>query len=62
MQRPLDEAVANRCPEGPTICTLKLWVRGSKRSEATVGRLIKALSNVYRNDAAEVLEEYAQVS
>ena len=63
VQRPLDEAVAKRQPEGPTIYTLKSWVRGIKhRSEATVGRLIKALSDVYRNDAAAVLEEYAQVS
>ena len=62
VHRPLDEAVAKRRPEGPTIYTLKLWVRGGNPSEATVGRLIKALSDVYRNDAAAVLKEYAQVS
>ena len=62
VHRPLDEAVAKHQPEGPTIYTLKLWVRGGKRSNATVGRLIKVLSDVYRNDAAEVLEEYARVS
>ena len=62
VHRPLDEAVVKHQPEGPTIYTLKLWVRGGKQSEATVGRLIKALSNVHRTDAAEVLEEYVQVS
>ena len=62
VHRPLNETVVKHQPEGPTIYTLKLWVRGGKQSESTVGRLIKALSNVHRNDAAEVLEEYAQVS
>ena len=62
VNRPLNEAVAQHRPEGPTIYTLKLWVRSGKRSQATVGRLIKALSDAYRNDAAEVLEEYAQVN
>ena len=61
VNRPLNEAVAQHRPERPTIYTLKLWVRSGKRSEATVGRLIKALSAVYRNDAAERLEEYVQV-
>ena len=62
VKRPLNETIAKCQQEGPTIYTLKLWVRGGKPSEATVGRLIKALSAVYRNDAAAVLEEYAGVS
>ena len=62
VKRPLDEAVVKNQPEGPTIYTLKLWVRGSKVTEATVGKLINALSKAYRNDAAEVLEKYTQVS
>ena len=61
VKRPLNESVARHQPEGPTIYTLTLWVRGGKPSEVTVGRLIKALSAVYRNDTAAVLEEYAQV-
>ena len=56
------EAVAKHHPEGPTIYTLKLWVKAIEPSETTVGRLIKALSAVYRNAAAEVLEEYCQVN
>ena len=61
VRRPLNESVAKCRQEGPTIYTLKLWVRRGKPSEATVGRLLKALSDVYRNDVAAVLEVYAQV-
>ena len=32
VQRPLDEAVAKCRPEGPTVYTLKLWVRGVQPS------------------------------
>lgn len=62
VNRPLDEAVAKQQPAGPTIFTLKRWVRMSKPKDTTVGKLIKALSAVYRNDAAEMLEQYVQVS
>ena len=62
VKQPMDEAVAKYHPEGPTIYTLKLWVKAVEPSETTVGRLIKALSAIYRNDAAEVLLECAQVS
>jgi hypothetical protein len=65
VKRPLEETIVKEVkaqPGGPTLYTLKLWVRGSRNpSEATIGSLIETLSKVYRNDVAEVLQKYIQV-
>ena len=61
LKQPLSEDAKHQT-EGPTIYTLEMWAEGCHPSEATVGRLIRVLSAVYRNDAAEILLEYAKVS
>lgn len=62
--RRLDEEMLLRIrnkAEGPTMFTLKRWVQMAKSSEATVGKLMEALGGIYRNDGAEILEQYIEV-
>ncbi|XP_062512026.1 uncharacterized protein LOC134187874 [Corticium candelabrum] len=62
LNRPLNEDVVSKKCVSPTLYVLKRWCRMVIANEATIGRLIKALSAIYRNDVACVLEEYCQSS
>ena len=61
LNRPLNEDVVSKKCVSPTLYVLKRWCRMVIPNGATLGRLIKALSAIYRNDVACVLEEYCQV-
>ena len=61
LNRPLNEDVVSKKCVSPTLYVLKRWCMRVTPNEATIGRLIKALSAIYRNDVACVLEEYCQV-
>ena len=61
LDRPLNEDVVSKKCVSPTLYVLKRWCRMVIPNEATIERLIKALSAIYRNDVACVLEEYCQV-
>ena len=61
LNRPLNEDVVSKKCVSSTLYVLKRWCRMVIPNEATIGRLIKALSAIYRNDVACVLEEYCQV-
>jgi GTPase SAR1 family protein len=46
--------------ESPTIYTLRMWCRMAPLKSATVGRLVAALSAIYRNDVASKLSGYIE--
>ena len=61
LNRPLNEDVVRKRSEGPTCFLLKQWCRMKPPSEATIGRLMKALNAIYRNDVARVLEKHGAI-
>ena len=61
IDRPLNEVMVRGKQEGPTLFLLKRWCRMRSRSEATIGRLIAALTAIYRNDIARLLRACCEV-
>ena len=62
IQRDLDVGMVKQQAESPTVFTLKRWCRMVPSESATIGKLIAALSAIYRNDVAEKLTEYVKVA
>ena len=62
IRRTLDVNVVKRQAESPTIFTLKRWCRMAPPESPTIGKLIAALSAIYRNDVAAKLTNYVKVT
>ena len=63
LERPLSEMkmkIQQTANTSPTHFVLKKWIH--KSSSATVGKLIERLTAIYRNDVAEILMKYLNVS
>ena len=61
LNRPLNEDVVRKKSGGPTLFLLKRWCSMKPPSEATIGRLMKALNAIYRNNVARVLQRHVDI-
>ena len=62
LERPFSEEMKTKIREtaSPTLYVLGKWI--NKLTSATVGKLMSCLSAIYRNDVAEILMKYLNVS
>ena len=61
LNRPLNEDMVRKRGEGPTLFLLKRWCSMKPPSEATIGRLMKALNAIYRNNVARELQRHVDI-
>ena len=61
LSRPLNEDVVKKKSESPTLFLLKRWCSMKPPGEATIGRLMKALNAIYRNNVARVLQRHVDI-
>ena len=61
LNRPLNENVVKKKSKSPTLFLLKRWCSMKPPSEATIGRLMKALNAIYRNNVARVLQRHIDI-